>query len=140
MRSLLTAAFVLAMIPACSHSTAPPRAPGATPAAAAVRKADAKPAAKPAARVAVIDAKSTKRKSELVGVIDVAGDKGHRDAALEAMRVKAAAMGADAIVGVEYHEGTNEPGHYSGVAVRYKKHHHGTGAKASAKTLEAPKK
>lgn len=131
MRKMLLVTFVLAMLPACSRSAAtPPKAPSAP--AAAVQKADAKPANK----IAVLEAKSIKRKTELIGFIDVSGDKGHRDAALEALRAKAAAMGADAIVGVEFHEGKDEPGHYSGVAVRYKKTHR-RGSSSAAKVLDA---
>ncbi len=132
MRKILLVTFVLAMLPACSRaaSSTPPRAP-ATP-AAAVQKAQAKPAAK----IAVLESKNVKRKTELIGFLDVSGDKGHREAALEALRAKAAAMGADAIVGVEFHEGNGEPGHYSGVAVRYKKTHR-RGSNGAVKALGA---
>lgn len=129
MRKILWVTFVLAMLPACSRSSTPPKVPAAP---AAVQKAQATPAKK----VAVLDAKDIKRKTELLGFLDVAGDKSHRDAALEALRAKASALGADAIVGVEYHEGAGEPGHYSGVAVKYKKTHH-RGSNAAVKALDA---
>jgi hypothetical protein len=130
MRKMLLVTFVLAMLPACSRSAAtPPKAPSAP---AAVQKAQAKPANK----IAVLESKDMKRKTELLGFLDVSGDKGHREAALEALRAKAAAMGADAIVGVEFHEGSGEPGHYSGVAVRYKKTHR-RGSNAAVKALDA---
>ena len=45
---------------------------------------------------------------------------GHHDAALDALRRKAAAMGADAVVGVEFHHSEGgEPTHLSGLAVRF---------------------
>jgi len=131
MRKFLLVTFLLAMIPACSRSSTPVKAP--TPQPAAAQKAQATPASK----VQVLEAKNIKRKTELVGFLDVAGDKGHKDAALEALRAKAAAMGADAVVGVEYHEGANEPGHYSGVAVRYKKTHRRGGGAAVQKALDS---
>jgi hypothetical protein len=131
MRKILLVTFVLAMLPACSRASTSTPVKAPTP-AAATQKAQAKPADK----VAVLEAKNMKRKTELIGFLDVAGDKGHKDAALDALRAKAAAMGADAIVGVEFHEGNGEPGHYSGVAVRYKRTHR-RGSGAAAKTLDA---
>jgi len=116
MNKFLLVAFALAALPACSRSTAtPPKAPAA---------AQAKPAAKAKApsQVAVLETRSVNRSTELLGFIDVSGDKTSKGAALEALRAKAAALGADAVVAIEYHEGKGEPGHYSGAAVKYRKH------------------
>jgi uncharacterized protein YbjQ (UPF0145 family) len=46
---------------------------------------------------------------------------GHHAAALADMRRQAAAIGADAVVGVEFHHGhgEDEPTHLSGLAVRF---------------------
>ena len=68
----------------------------------------------------MVEGKS-KHSTELIAFVDVKEDKSHKDRALEALRAKAATLGADAIVGIEYHEGKGEPGHYSGAAVKYKK-------------------
>jgi uncharacterized protein YbjQ (UPF0145 family) len=48
---------------------------------------------------------------------------GDQDAALAALKRRAASMGADAVVGVEFHhgEGAGEPIHLSGLAVRFLK-------------------
>ncbi len=73
------------------------------------------------ARVLVIEGKHLDRPAEVVGVVDAHEEMGHHDAALDEMRRKAAALGADAVVGVEFHhgEGEGEPTHLSGLAVRF---------------------
>ena len=61
------------------------------------------------------------RPAEVVGVVDAHLKVGNQDAALAALRKRAAAMNADAVVGVEFHhgEGAGEPIHLSGLAVRF---------------------
>jgi hypothetical protein len=61
------------------------------------------------------------RPAEVVGVVDAHLKVGDQDAALAALRKRAAAMNADAVVGVEFHhgEGSGEPIHLSGLAVRF---------------------
>jgi uncharacterized protein YbjQ (UPF0145 family) len=46
---------------------------------------------------------------------------GKHDKALRDLQVKAAQLGADAVVGVEFHhgEGEGEPTHLSGLAVKF---------------------
>jgi uncharacterized protein YbjQ (UPF0145 family) len=46
---------------------------------------------------------------------------GSHDRALDVLRRRAVAMGADAVVGVEFHhgEGEGQPTHLSGLAVRF---------------------
>jgi hypothetical protein len=72
-------------------------------------------------RVLVLQSTHLDRPSEVVGVIDAHVAMGSHDAALDVVRKRAAAMGADAVVGVEFHhgEGEGEPTHLSGLAVRF---------------------
>jgi hypothetical protein len=74
-----------------------------------------------AVRVLVLQTTKLDRYAEVVGVVDVHEAMGTDQAALAALRRKAAAMGADAVVGVEFHhgEGEGEPTHLSGMAVRF---------------------
>ena len=124
----LGVALVLVALPACSRTTA---TQAASPAAGQLPvTAQAAAPAKTPKKIAVVQGKS-KRATELIAFVDVKDDKTHKDRALEALRAKAATLGADAIVGIEYHEGKNEPGHYSGAAVKYKK---GSGHRANSAT------
>jgi hypothetical protein len=72
-------------------------------------------------RVLVLQSTHLDRPAEVVGVIDAHVPMGSHDAALDVVRKRAAAMGADAVVGVEFHhgEGEGEPTHLSGLAVRF---------------------
>jgi hypothetical protein len=87
--------------------------------------ADAPEAALPArgapSHVLVLQSTHLDRPSEVVGVIDTHVPMGSHEAALDLLRRKAAAMGADAVVGVEFHhgEGEGQPTHLSGLAVRF---------------------
>jgi uncharacterized protein YbjQ (UPF0145 family) len=76
-----------------------------------------------AARVQVIESESTSRAMEALGIVDAHEKQGHHDEALQELRESAAALGADAVVGVEFHhgEGHGAVSHLSGVAVRYRK-------------------
>jgi uncharacterized protein YbjQ (UPF0145 family) len=60
--------------------------------------------------------------TELVGLVDIHEPVQSVDSALEVLRRKAAKMGAEAVVGVEFHHGEpgEEPTHLSGMAVRCK--------------------
>ena len=71
--------------------------------------------------ILVLQTTKLDRFAEVVGVVDVHEAMGSDQAALEGLREKAAAMGADAVVGVEFHhgEGGGEPTHLSGMAVRF---------------------
>lgn len=71
--------------------------------------------------VLILQSTHLDRPAEVVGIVDVHEEMGHHDAALEALRRKAAAMGADAVVGVEFHHSDShaEPTHLSGLAVRF---------------------
>ena len=72
-------------------------------------------------RIAVLPSSKLDRPAEVVGVVDVHEPMANEDAALARLREKAAALGADAVLGVEFHHGEarGEPIHLSGMAVRY---------------------
>jgi hypothetical protein len=74
-----------------------------------------------ASRVLILQTTHLDRPSEVVGVVDAHEEMGHHDDALRELQEKAAALGADAVVGVECHhgEGQGEPTHLSGLAVRF---------------------
>ena len=71
-----------------------------------------------------------KRPTEVIGVIDVHEPTGEHDAALQTMRQRAALIGADAVLGIEFHHEGDEHGdskeskdietHLSGLAVRFR--------------------
>jgi hypothetical protein len=87
---------------------------GALAGAAAMQHTDA-------SNVLVLQTTKLDRYAEVVGVIDVHEGMGDERVALQSLREKAAAMGADAVIGVEFHhgEGEGEPTHLSGMAVRF---------------------
>ena len=73
------------------------------------------------ARVVVLETKHLNRPAEMVGVVDAHEEMGKHEAALWTLKTKAARLGADAVVGVEFHHGESEgePTHLSGLAVRF---------------------
>lgn len=73
------------------------------------------------ADILVTTARKLDRPTEVIGVIDEHEPSGRQDAAFALLRRRAAAMGADAVIGVEFHHGeeSGEPTHLSGLAVRY---------------------
>ncbi len=91
-------------------STAPQELPGVTS-----QQADAE------SRVLVLQSTHLDRPAEVVGVVDAHVPMGSHDRALDVLRRRAVAMGADAVVGVEFHhgEGEGQPTHLSGLAVRF---------------------
>ncbi len=72
-------------------------------------------------KVLVLQGKHLDRPAEVIGVVDAHEEMGKHDAALWTLKTKAALLGADAVVGVEFHhgEGEGEPTHLSGLAVRF---------------------
>jgi len=72
-------------------------------------------------RILVLQGTHLDRPAEVIGVVDAHLAVGDQDAAVAALRIRAAQMGADAVVGVEFHhgEGAGEPIHLSGLAVRF---------------------
>ena len=74
-----------------------------------------------ASRVLVLESQTVDQPAEVLGLIDVHEETGHHSEALERLRVKAATLGADAVLGVEFHHGDEgEPAHLSGTAVRFR--------------------
>lgn len=71
--------------------------------------------------VLILQSTHLDRPTEVVGVIDAHLPVGDQDAAMASLRKRAAEMGADAVVGVEFHHGEapGEPTHLSGLAVRF---------------------
>ena len=69
----------------------------------------------------VLETKHLDRPAEVVGVVDAHEEMGKHEAALWTLKTKAARLGADAVVGVEFHHGESEgePTHLSGLAVRF---------------------
>jgi hypothetical protein len=72
-------------------------------------------------RILILQSTHLDRPTEVVGVIDAHLPVGNQDAAMVSLRERAAAMGADAVIGVEFHHGEapGEPTHLSGLAVRF---------------------
>jgi hypothetical protein len=122
---------VLAFVSACAaettecclvRSTNPipepaPRPPSSLESAAAPTSLTALPSAP----VLVLQSSHINRLTEVVGVIDVHAEMGGHDAALDMLKLRAAQLGADAVLGVEFHHGhgEDEPTHLSGLAVRF---------------------
>jgi hypothetical protein len=75
----------------------------------------------PASGVLLLQGTHLDRLAEVVGVVDVHEPGGGEAAAMELLRERAFGLGADAVVGVEFHhgDGPGEPTHLSGMAVRY---------------------
>jgi hypothetical protein len=70
--------------------------------------------------VIVLVDKHVARPTEVIGVLDFHSDAMNEDKGFEELRGRAAAMGADAVIGAEFEHGEGtEPSHLSGVAVRF---------------------
>ena len=81
---------------------------------------NARPRVDPA-RVLVLQGKHLDRPAEVIGVVDAHEEMGKHEAALWTLKTKAARLGADAVVGVEFNHGEahGAPTHLSGLAVRF---------------------
>jgi hypothetical protein len=75
-----------------------------------------------AARILVLQSTRTEHVTEVMGVVDVHADSGDQDEAHDELRAVALSMGADAVLGVEFHHGETHdaPTHLSGLAVRFR--------------------
>ena len=73
------------------------------------------------ARVLILQGTHLDRPAQVLGVVDAHEEMGKHDGALHALQAKAAQLGADAVVGVEFHHGEaqGEPTHLSGLAVKF---------------------
>jgi hypothetical protein len=72
-------------------------------------------------RIVILETARLDRDAKVVGAIDAPEETGNHQAALWALKTKAAALGADAIVAVELHQGDGEgkPTHVTGLAVKF---------------------
>ena len=77
--------------------------------------------------IAVVPQNDAGCKSEVVGLVDVHEGAHTEEQALDILRRKAAGVGAEKVIGVEFHHGEagEEPTHLSGVAVRCRDLLHG---------------
>jgi uncharacterized protein YbjQ (UPF0145 family) len=80
-----------------------------------------------AKKMLVLQAQDAGRPTEVIGVIDVHEPTGEHDAALQTLRQRAALIGADAVLGIEFHHEDEGGGdhkdietHLSGLAVRFR--------------------
>jgi uncharacterized protein YbjQ (UPF0145 family) len=61
------------------------------------------------------------RSYDVISKLDIPGGMGDEDEAFDALKAKAASMGADLVLDVEFHHGDGSPGsstHVSGTAVK----------------------
>lgn len=74
-----------------------------------------------ARRVLLLQGRKLDRPAEVVGVVDAHEPSGREDAAFARLQQRAAELGADAVVGIDFHHGESagEPLHLSGLAVRF---------------------
>lgn len=86
-----------------------------------VRAGPSTPAGIEGGGVLVTASRKVDRPTEVLGIVDAHEPSGNEAAALASLRARAASMGADAVLGVEFHHGdeNHEPIHLSGLAVRY---------------------
>jgi uncharacterized protein YbjQ (UPF0145 family) len=75
-----------------------------------------------AAKVFLTESNNVGREVEALQIVDAHEKPGHHEEALAELRARAAALGADAVVGMEFHhgEGHGDRLHLSGMAVRYR--------------------
>lgn len=76
-------------------------------------------------RVLVVESAHLGRPGEIVAVIDVTNAKGTHDSGVALLRERAAELGADAVVSVEFHNGDGgRPARASGLAMRFQRSAH----------------
>ena len=77
-----------------------------------------------AKKMLILQAQDAGRPTEVIGVLDVHEPSGEHDAALQTLRERAALIGADAVIGIEFHheddDGKGIATHLSGLAVRFR--------------------
>lgn len=77
--------------------------------------------APPARPILVVAEKRVSRATEVVGVLDFHSEATDENKGFDELRARAAALGADAVLGAEFEHGENGgPSHLSGVAVRFR--------------------
>jgi hypothetical protein len=133
MRAVIT--FLAASLAACDVNTQPPVHPTnvyvSSVAHASIDTSDIgpipcadcapPPPMTPRARVVqVFVDKRIPRPTEVVGVLDFHSAATSEDKGFDELRARAAALGADAVIGAEFEHGEGrEPSHLSGMAVRF---------------------
>src|SRR5262249_40832319 len=71
--------------------------------------------------VQVLVDKKVDRPTEVLGVFDFHTEATSEDKGFDELRAKAAALGADAVIGAEFEHGDDgEPSHLSGIAIRWR--------------------
>ncbi len=118
----------LALAPGCGSDSYYVPAPAVYQQVQPVYQAGPPPSAAPVSatpqpsgsRVLVLQSSHADRPTEVVGIIDIHVGSVSQDAALDLLRDRAAALGADAVLGVEFHHADEGgPLHLSGLAVRF---------------------
>ena len=72
------------------------------------------------ARILILADKHVDRPTEVIGVLDFHSAATSEDKGFDELRVRAAQMGADAVIGAEFEHGDgSEPSHLSGMVVRF---------------------
>src|SRR4029077_332411 len=75
---------------------------------------------RPTSRILILADKHVDRPTEVIGVLDFHSRATSEDKGFDELRARAAAMGADAVIGAEFEHGEGaEPSHLSGMAVRF---------------------
>lgn len=116
MSKLIAFAF-LAALPACTSTRLVPAEVGTFNSPKLKESVD---------HILVVPTPDTGHPTEVVAVLDVHEPSGNHDAALRTLKERAALLGADAVVGVEFHHEESGGGphsietHLSGVAVKMK--------------------
>lgn len=107
-----------AVLGACATTT-PPASPIYVSSSASVEAPPAATVAPPASVQVFVD-KRVPRPTEVIGVLDFHSDAASEDKGFDELRTRAAALGADAVLGAEFEHGdSGEPSHLSGIAVRF---------------------
>jgi uncharacterized protein YbjQ (UPF0145 family) len=80
-----------------------------------------------AKRIQILESNDAGQPTEVLGIVDVHEKVGSQEEALAELREHADELGADAVLGVEFHHGEAGPAptHLSGIAVRYRDLLHG---------------
>ena len=125
----IISAAALASLAACVQ-TPPPANPvvvtSQTTVVAGEAADEAAPAPAPTAAarsVQVLVDRRIDRPTEVVGVLDFHSDAQDENKGFDELRARAAALGADAVIGAEFEHGDGDgPSHLSGMAVRFLDH------------------
>ena len=99
----------------------PPNVYISSEAHASIEASDHEPVMAPGSRtVQVFVDKHIPRPTEVLAVFDFHSPADSEDKGFDELRARAAAIGADAVIGAEFEHGDgNEPSHLSGMAVRF---------------------